>query len=355
MIVHFDLDAFYASVAQRDAPALRGKPVAVAGESRRAVVLTASYEARAFGVRSAIPLYRARELCPDLIVTPPDFARYREASRAVFAIFGKGARALEGLSLDEAYVSPATDNFKEAVAYAHDVRRAVAEEIGLTVSAGVSRRKLLAKIASDDAKPNGLRAVEPGSEASYLRPLPVGRLWGIGPKTEARLAAAGITRIGELADLADDALFTLFGRQGREVRDMARGNDDRAVESEHAVRSISSETTFERDLHALEELRLHLDALCEDIAVRLRAQGLRAQTIGVKCKRADFRVFGRQTTLAQPTDAVAVLRAAASHCLDRCGLRGEGIRLLGIRAGSLTEDNAVQLSLLSGSPCRKQA
>lgn len=347
MIVHFDIDAFYASIAQRDDPTLRGKPVAVAGDSRRAVVLTASYEARAFGVRSAIPLYRALELCRELIVVAPTFTRYREASRAVFAIFSRGAKAVEALSLDEAYVDFEAHVQEDAIMYARNARRKVREEVGLAVSVGIARRKLLAKIASDDAKPDGLRVVEPGSEAAYLHMLPVGRLWGIGPKTEARLALAGITLIGQVAELGDEAVFALFGRQGREIREAARGNDERIVESDRVTQSLSSETTFEHDLRSTEDVLKHLDELCEDVADRLRSHNLRAQTIGLKIKRADFRVFTRQTTLSQPTDSAAMIRAAASQCLKRYYGHGESIRLVGLRVGTLAQGDPVQMSFLS--------
>jgi DNA polymerase-4 len=297
-----------------------------------------------------MPLYRALELCRELIVAVPDFERYREASRTIFRIFGRDAQTMEGLSLDEAYVALATEKLEEAVAYAQEARRAVREETGLAVSVGVARQKLLAKIASDDAKPNGLRAVEPGTEAAYLRGLPAGRLWGVGPKTQARLAQAGITLIGQIAELNDETLFALFGRQGRDIREAARGNDDTPVRSEREARSVSSETTFEHDVYSLGALRAYLDELCEDTAQRLSAHGVRALTVGVKLKRADFQVFGRQTTLAQPTDSAAVLRAAAVRCLERCGLRGEGIRLLGVRVGSLVQGSVVQMSFLGDFP-----
>ncbi|HEV3155884.1 MAG TPA: DNA polymerase IV [Candidatus Baltobacteraceae bacterium] len=355
MIVHFDIDAFYSSVAQRDDPTLRGKPVAVAGESRRAVILTASYEARVFGVRSAIPLYRALELCKDLIVVPPDFTSYHKASRAAFAIFAQGAEAFEELSLDEAYVALPTCEIDEAIAYAREVRAEVRTVLGLTVSAGVSTQKLLAKIASDDAKPDGLRAVDPGTEAAYLRDLSVGRLWGVGPKTQERLRLAGIVRVGDLAELDDAPLFGLFGKQGREIREMARGNDVRSVRSDRKTRSISSETTFPVDLRSIEALQAHLDELSEDVASRLREHGFRAQTIGVKVKRANFEVHGRQMTLDQATDLPATIRSAALSCLKRCDVQGEAIRLLGIRACSLVHGAGVQLSLLpDGLPSRAE-
>ncbi len=302
MIAHFDIDAFYASVAQRDDPSLRGRPLAVAGSSRRAVVLTASYEARRFGIRSAMPLYKAKALCAELVVVPPTFQRYRELSQATFAIFGHGATALEGLSLDEAFVELATAELAQAVVYAAEVRARVSAEVGLTVSAGVAGQKMVAKIASDAAKPDGLTAVAPGSEAEYLAPLPVGRLWGVGPKTQARLAAENLTTIGQIAALADERAFRLFGRAGKLLRELARGNDSRTVSSDRQTRSVSSETTFEDDVRSESELCAVLHELAHDVAQRLVHHGLRAVTIGVKVKRADFTIVGRQTSLAVPTD-----------------------------------------------------
>lgn len=345
MIAHFDIDAFYASVAQRDDTSLIGKPVAIAGASRRAVVLTASYEARRYGVRSAMPLFKARTLCSELVVVAPDFERYRELSRAAFAIFGAGARTLEGLSLDEAFVELATDALEEAAAYAKAVRARVRAELGLTVSAGVSARKMVAKIASDTAKPDGLAAIPVGSEAAFLAPLPAGRLWGIGPKTQARLAAEGIVTIGEIAALDDGRTFRLFGRSGRELRELARGNDPRPVCGERETRSVSSEQTFEEDISAEAQLRAWLRELAHDVARRLTQHGLRGATIGIKVKRADFTIVGRQISLAEPTDDAATIEAAAVRCLQRVELAGKAVRLLGVRAASLTEERTRQPSL----------
>ncbi len=346
MIVHFDVDAFYASVAQRDDPALRGLPLAIAGNSRRAVVLTASYEARPFGVRSAIPLWRARALCPELVVRPPDFLRYRACSREIFAIFAAGASAVEGLSLDEAFVDTGARTLDEAVAYAVEVRRTVRERIGLTVSAGVSAQKMLAKIASDDAKPDGLVAIAPGTEAAYLAVLPVGRLWGIGPKTQARLREERIETIGQLAALPDGDVHRLFGRYGMNLRELARGNDTRTVDADQKTVSVSSEETFEYDLNALDDLRTALRELAADVARRLAAHGLRGTTIGVKVKRSDFSVTGRQMQVAEPTDDAEIIYSAAVRCLDRVDLTGHSVRLLGVRVAALTEDAATQMSLL---------
>ncbi len=345
LIAHFDIDAFYASVAQRDDPSLRGRPLAVAGASRRSVVLTASYEARPFGVRSAMPLYKARAMCPELVVVPPDFARYRELSRAVFAIFERDARAVEGLSLDEAFVATATADFTAAIAYARGVRETVKVETGLTVSAGVAAGKMVAKIASDAAKPDGLAAVEPGTERGYLAPQPVGRLWGVGPKTQLRLARRGIETIGNIAELTDAEAFQLFGRSGRGVRELARGNDDRLVSSGHETRSVSSEATFEYDKRGAAELGAVVHELAAEVARRLQADGLRGTTIGVKVKRSDFTVLGRQTQVEVPTDDVHAIEAAARHCLARAELGETAVRLLGVRVAALTEDPARQISL----------
>jgi DNA polymerase-4 len=347
VIAHFDIDAFYAGVAVLDDPSLRGKPLAVAGSSRRSVVLTASYEARPFGVRSAVPLHEARARCPELVVVPPNFGRYRELSRQVFAIFARGADAVEGLSLDEAYVAVPAGDLAGAVAFAQAVRAAVRAEAGLTVSAGVAAQKMLAKIASDDAKPDGLKAVDPGTEAAYLAPLPVGRLWGIGPKTQQRLRGEGLETIGQLAALGDAELFRLFGRGGKDLRELACGHDSRRVEPDRETQSVSSEETFEYDLRSPEEMRAAVCALAQDVAARLERHGLRGSTIGVKIKRADFTVVGRQTTVAVPTADAGAIEAAALLCLERAELRGAAVRLLGVRVASLTEEPLRQTSLFA--------
>jgi DNA polymerase-4 len=347
MILHFDLDAFYASVAQRDDPMLRGKPVAVAGRSRRSVVLTASYEARPYGVRSAIPLYKALQACPGLLVVPPDFARYAEASRAVFAIFADGAQAVEGLSLDEAFVALATDELASAVSWAANVRARVRAEVGLTISAGVAASKMVAKIASDSCKPDGLAVVQPGTEAAYLAPLPVARLWGIGPKTQVRLEGAGVRTIGDVAALDDARAFALFGRGGSAARDLARGIDDRGVEGDRERKSISTEETFEYDVRDEARIVALLRSQAEELARDLQVRALRAATIGIKIKRADFQIVGRQTRVVVPTCAADEIFAAALHCWRRSELAGKPIRLLGTRVATLYEGPPRELSLFS--------
>jgi DNA polymerase-4 len=344
MIVHFDLDAFYASVAQRDDPALRGAPLAVSGRSRRAVVLTASYEARPFGVRSAMPLYRALELCPQLVVVPPDFTAYRETSQRVFAIFGEDGRAVEGLSLDEAFVA-AGETLDAAIAVAERVRARVLDEVGLTVSAGVATVKMVAKIASDANKPDGLTIVPPGTEAEYLAPMPVGRLWGIGPKTQPRLEAAGVRTIGDVAALGEARLYELFGRAGTFYRDLARGVDDREVDPSRERKSISTEETFEYDERDERRILALLRVQADELARDLQKQQLRGATVGVKIKKADHTVTGRQTSLAVATDDADAIHDAAVWCWERAGMQGLPIRLLGTRVASLTEEKARELKL----------
>jgi DNA polymerase-4 len=352
MMVHFDLDAFYAAVAQRDDPGLRGVPLAISGRSRRAVVLTASYEARPFGVRSAMPLYRALELCPQLVVVPPNFTAYRETSQRVFAIFGEDGRAVEGLSLDEAFVAvpPAAsgrpeDDLAAAIALAERVRARVRDEVGLTVSAGVAAVKMVAKIASDANKPDGLTVVPPGTEAAYLAPLPAGRLWGIGPKTLPRVEAAGVRTIGDVAGLDETRLYALFGRAGAYYRDLARGLDDREVDPSRERKSISTEETFEYDERDERRILALLRVQADELARDLQKEQLRGSTVGVKIKKADHTITGRQTSLAVATDDADAIHDAAVWCWQRAGMQGLPIRLLGTRVASLTEETARELRL----------
>ena len=346
MIAHFDIDAFYASVAIRDDPTLRGKPVAVAGSHRRSVVLTASYEARPFGVRSALPLYRALEACPNLIVVPPTMSKYKEISREVFAIFASRAHAIEGLSLDEAFIDFGPCALAEATSLAQTIRDEVLRATGLTISAGVATGKMIAKIASDACKPNGLLAVAPGDEAVFLAPMPVGRIWGIGPKSQARLELAGITTIGHVAALDDAQAYRHFGSWANQVRSLARGIDNRPVESDRETKSISSEETFEYDVREERRLAEVLRTQAAEVAEKLEREGLSACTVGVKIKRADFRTHGRQTHLAEPTrDARRILKAAL-YCLRRADLQGAPVRLIGLRVASLVPGEPLQTSFL---------
>ncbi|HVS46710.1 MAG TPA: DNA polymerase IV [Verrucomicrobiae bacterium] len=348
-IAHFDVDAFYASVAVRDDPSLRGKPVAIAGSSRRAVVLTASYEARPFGVRSAMPLYRALEACPHLTVVAPDMAKYKAVSRAIFEVFGARGYAVEGLSLDEAFVDLGDCTLEQARDFAAQMRADVRAATGLTVSAGVGTGKMIAKIASDLCKPDGLLAIEPGHEVSFLAPLPAGRLWGIGPKTQARLSLRGIATIGDVAVLDDAGLYALFGSWGREVGHLARGIDARRVESDRETKSISSEETFEYDVRDEATLLSMLKEQARDVAAKLEREGLCASTVGIKVKRSDHSIVGRQTSLAEPTRDVRRIYRAAVYCLRRAEVGDTPVRLLGTRVASLSTGDPLQQSLF-GAP-----
>lgn len=346
-VAHFDVDAFYASVAVRDDPSLRGKPVAVAGASRRAVVLTASYEARPFGVRSAMPLYKARAACPELVVVAPDMAKYRAVSREIFAIFGARGHAVEGLSVDEAFVDAGDAAFDEARALAASIRRDVFESTGMTVSAGVAAGKMIAKIASDWCKPNGLLAIAPGGEAAFLAPLPAGRLWGIGPKTQARLAAFGISTIADVAALDEVRARELLGSWGTQVRELARGLDARRVEPERETKSISTEETFEYDVRDERELVAVLRVQAIELADKLERENVAARTVGIKIKRADFTTVGRQTHLVEPTRAARRIFVAAVACLRRARLADAPVRLLGTRVASLEAGEPLQIGLFS--------
>ena len=348
-VAHFDIDAFYASVAVRDNPALRGQPVAIAGNHRRSVVLTASYEARPFGVKSAIPLYRALELCPQLIVVPPDMTKYKTVSREVFTIFGARGHAVEGLSMDEAFVDFGDVTLDEATALAATIRAEVFEATRLTISAGVATGKLIAKIASDSCKPDGLLAIAPGEESAFLAPMAVGRLWGIGPKTAMRLQTLGISVIGDVAALDDMRAREIFGSWGPEVRDLARGIDRRTVEPERETKSISTEETFEYDVRDQRRLIELLREQSRELAAKLERENCSASTVGVKIKRADFRVFGRQTHLHEPTRDARLIFRAAIHCLKRAELHGAPIRLLGLRVASLSLGEPKQISFFESA------
>jgi DNA polymerase IV len=350
VIAHFDIDAFYASVAVRDDPSLRGKPLAIAWRGRRSVVLTASYEARPYGVRSAMPLYKALSACAELVVVPPDMAKYKAVSREVFAIFGQRGHPVEGLSMDEAFIDFGPMELGAARELAQAIRDEVYAATLLTVSGGVATGKMIAKIASDFCKPNGLMAIEPGEEAAFLAPMPVGRLWGIGPKTQRRLLSLGVETIGHLAALDDTALRELFGSWGVELRDLARGVDVRTVEPERETKSISSEETFEYDVTDEKVLIATIKSQAIEIAAKLQRENLSAQTVGVKLKRTDFSTFGRQTHLTEPTrDARRIYRAAV-FCLRRAKLEGEPVRLLGTRVASFTEGEPMQPSLFDSQP-----
>ena len=321
-ILHIDMDAFYASVAQRDDPALRGKPVAVAWRGTRSVVLTASYEARVFGVHSAMPSARAKQLCPQLIFVPPDFIRYHEVSQQIRAIFARHTALIEPLSLDEAYLDVSTldSGLPSATATAMAIRAAIREETGLTASAGVAPNKFLAKIASDWNKPDGLCVIRPHHAEAFLAPLRVGRLPGVGKVTEARLNALGISTIIDMRARTCAELTLQFGRLGTRLHELAFGIDEHPVQPDRPTLQISSEDTFEYDL-TLDELEPQIRVLANHTWASYQHEATRvARTVVLKLKTADFHTLTRSLTPSTcPTsatelgDIACALRARAGH------------------------------------------
>jgi len=353
-ILHVDMDAFYASVEQRDDPALRGKPLVVGGSARRGVVLAASYAVRPFGIRSAMPMARALRLCPDLLVVPPRFERYSEVSEEVFRIFHAFTPEVEGLSLDEAFldVTRSIALHGAPVEQARRIKDRIRAELGLSASVGVAEVKFAAKIASDLRKPDGLVVVPEGGVREFLAPLPIARLWGVGPKTEEVLLRRGLKRIGDVAATDRAQLERELGSLGPWLHDLANGVDDRAVEADREAKSVGAEETFEEDL-AGEDLLPFIHGQALRVASRLRRAGLRARSIHLKVKFADFRIVTRQETLAEPTDDGAEIYAVARRLLTK--VDGRPARLTGVHAGDLRAPP--QLGLFDESPpaARKRA
>jgi DNA polymerase-4 len=350
-ILHVDLDAFFAAVEQRDRPELRGKPVIVGGgdPTARGVVSAASYEARTFGVHSAMPLRTALALCPHGVFLPVDGRRYQAASRAVMAILRRFTPLVEPISIDEAFldVTGSRALFGDGPTIAAIIRANIRAEVGLVASVGVATTKLVAKIASDLRKPDGLVVVPPGDEAAFLAPLAIARLWGVGEKTEAALRELGVTTIGELAALPEDLLVRRFGKHGASLGSRARGIDPDPVGGAEPARSISHEHTFDVDTSDSEVIERTLLAMADGVASRLRSSGLRAGTVQVKIRDSTFRTITRQRTLAVPTDLTDPIWQAALG-LARPEVRGIRVRLLGVTALHLGERE--QLGLFEDAP-----
>jgi DNA polymerase-4 len=356
-ILHVDLDAFFAAVEQRDRPELRGRPVVVGGggPNDRGVVSAASYEARRFGIRSAMPLRTAAALCRDAIFVPVDGRKYVAVSRQVMDILRRYTPLVEPISIDEAFLDVAGSEMLHGspVDIARQIRADIAREVRLTASVGVATCKLVAKVASDLCKPDALVVVEPGDEAAFLAPLPISRLWGVGDRTAAALGDYGVHTIGDLAALPDDLLLRRFGKQGPVLAARARGIDGSPVAGGEAARSVSHEHTFDVDTSDPEVLERTLLAITEGVAGRLRAGEMRARTVSVKVRDSSFVTVTRQRTLDQPTDQTEVLFQAALE-LARPQMRGIKVRLLGVAASQLGE--AQQLALFDeGDERRRRA
>jgi nucleotidyltransferase/DNA polymerase involved in DNA repair len=345
-IIHVDLDAFFAAVEQRDHPELRGKPVIVGGEpGSRGVVSTCSYEARKFGVHSAMPLRTALSLCPDGIFVPVDGAKYQRVSREVMTVLRHFTPAVEQVSIDEAFLDVAGSEalFGPAPEIARRIKEEVVATTQLTVSVGVATNKLVAKVGSDLRKPDGLVIVEPGQEAAFLAPLEIRRLWGIGPKTADRLHGLGVRTIGELAALPTETLTRALGDHGATLHDRALGIDsDPVVGGGEAAKSVSHETTFAVDVTDLAEIERTLLALTEGVSARLRSAGIRAGTVAVKIRDSQFRTITRQKHLPEPSDLTDTIWRAALE-LARPEVRGKKIRLLGVSATQLGQPEQISM------------
>lgn len=339
-IIHVDLDAFYASVEELDHPEWAGHPLVVGADPQegrgRGVVATANYAARAFGIRSAMPISEAWRRCPTARYVYPRFERYHEKSAEVFAVFREMADQLEVASIDEAYmdVTARTTDFDAAVTLAREMQRAVRERTGLSASFGVASNKLVAKIASDMQKPGGVTPVTPGTEAAFLAPLPARRIPGVGPKTEERLVDMGVTTCGDLATLAPAALADAFGVWGPRLAQLASGIDDTPVSSEWARKSLGSETTFARDSTDAAEWSRTVDELARSVGAHLRDERLLARTVTLKVRVTGFDTTTRARTLASATDdADAIAHVAAA--LLRENMPDKPVRLLGVRLSHL--------------------
>ncbi|HKT49749.1 MAG TPA: DNA polymerase IV [Candidatus Angelobacter sp.] len=356
-IVHIDMDAFYASVEQRDNPELRGKPVIVAWRGNRSVVCAASYEARKFGVRSAMPALRAERLCPDAIFIPPDFVRYRAVSRLTREIFKRHTDLVEPLSLDEAYLD-VTENktgLPTATRIAITIRAQIREELSLTASAGVAPNKFLAKLASDWRKPDGLFVIQPEEVDSFLLPLPVGRLPGVGKVTEKRLDEVGVKTVKNLRELDRSTLEKTFGRYGLRLYELARGIDHNQVVPNRPTKSISAEDTFERDV-ALSETEPMIRRLADKVWNAAQKESRIALTVVLKLKTSEFNILTRSHTAESPPVSSKELTAIALALRERVGLSPEQLfRLVGVGLSNFQEpaDRDSQQSLFEACDQKK--
>lgn len=338
-IVHVDLDAFYASVEQRDNPELRGRPVVVAWRGKRSVVCAASYEARRFGVRSAMAATYAERLCPEAVFVPPDFARYRAASRAVRDIFSRHTDLIEPLSLDEAYLDVTENKTRLATAtkVASAIRRQIKEELDLTASAGVAPNKFLAKIASDWKKPNGLFVIQPAEVETFLTSLPVGRIPGVGKVTEERLGKLEIRAVGDLRARSLEELQTIFGRYGLRLYELARGIDNNPVEPNRPTQSISAEDTFETDV-LLTETEPMIRRLAEKTWTASCKESRIARTVVLKLKTAEFHILTRSLTPVMPPASCDELTEIALSLRTRVNLLPtQRFRLVGVGLANFRE------------------
>jgi DNA polymerase-4 len=355
-LAHVDCDAFYAAIEKRDDPSLNDKPVIVGG-GRRGVVTTACYVARTYGVRSAMPMFEARRLCPHATVIRPDFDKYARVSRQVRALMLELTPQVEPLSIDEAFMDLSGTERLHGMSAAKVLARFAArveQSIGITVSIGLSSNKFLAKIASDLDKPRGFAVLSPAEAAAFLAPRPVTLIYGVGKVTQARLARDGFRLIGDLQNANERELIRRYGVEGRRLALLCRGIDARAVNPERARKSVSAETTFERDLSSLRPLERQLWALTEEVSDRLKQDGLSGATVTLKLKTADFRILTRARSLADPTQLAGKIFAAGRDLLAR-EINGTRYRLIGIGMSALNDANAADPSDLVDRTAERRA
>jgi DNA polymerase-4 len=357
-IIHVDMDAFYASVEVMDNPALAGQPVIVGGAAEtRGVVSAASYEARKFGVHSAMSSARAHKLCPHGIFITPRMSRYVELSREIHGIFETYTPLIEPLSIDEAFLDVTASRalFGSGVEIGRAIKRRIREEVGLVASVGVAPNKYLAKLASDLEKPDGFVVIAQEEAAARLSPLPVWRLWGVGKVTEQALARAGITTIGDLVKMPDARLEAIAGSYAPRLKQLARGIDDRPVVPDAEAKSIGAENTFARDIADADALRAELDLLCERVAARARADGMPGHTVNLKARYADFTTVTRAMTLSDATCDSVLIRDAARELLEkRLDRRGRALRLLGVSLSNLVHAEELTHDLFSDTPLARR-
>jgi DNA polymerase-4 len=345
-IVHLDMDAFYASVEQRDEPRLRGRPVAVGGSAEgRGVVAAASYEARAFGVRSAMPMARAVRLCPQLCIVPPDFAKYRQVSEQVMAILRSCTDLVEPLSLDEAYLDVTQNRWGMAYGsrVARELKARIVAATGCTASAGVAPNKFLAKIASGWRKPDGLTVISPDRVEAFLQQLPVDTLWGVGPVTAERLRKVGIARVVDIRAADPELLKKAVGSLAEWLQRLSHGDDPRPVVPHRAAKSASSETTYAEDLQDMERIREELVRLARETAEWLEGRQLAGRTVTIKVRYADFTTVTRSHTLSRPTADADVISSWATELLHRTQAGRRPVCLLGARVSNLVEQAGLNL------------
>ncbi len=332
-IIHVDMDAFFAAIEQRDNPELRGKPVIVGGDpDGRGVVSAASYEARRFGIRSAMPCAEARQRCPQAVFLPVNMRKYRDVSRQVMAILAEYTPLIEQLSVDEAFmdVTGSRRLFGNAEQIARQIKQRIRQELGLTASVGVGPNKFIAKLASERQKPDGMVIVERQQVQDFLRDLPIKDLWGVGEATAQRLERLGVKMVGELAGLPREQLQEHFGEMGGLLHDLAHGRDDRPVQPRSQRKSLSAETTFTNDTADRAFLRRTLLALAEEVGGRLRAEGLRGRTVTLKLRFSNFKTITRRKTLDEPINGDHQIYEAVSALLTGSLLRGRLVRLIGV-------------------------